>query len=495
MDVKLERIRTRVGLPWALVLVLALALASAVGFGVHSRVSAQEVRAQLPSPSDLSRTFIGVAKQVKPAVVSIDVEEKVKRSTMRGFDGPKIPGFPQFQFPQPQPRTQRGSGSGVIISPEGYILTNNHVAGEADKITVKLADGREFRAKRIGTDSETDLAVIKIEASDLPFAKLGNSDNLEQGEWVLALGSPFGLQQTMTAGIVSATGRDLQVGGPYTHFIQTDASINPGNSGGPLINMRGEVVGINTLIYSQTGYSVGVGFAIPSNLASPVYAQLIKSGKVIRGYLGVSVGAVTPAVARSVGYRGSDGALIADVRETSAPAARAGLQSGDVIVEFDGKPIKSPSELTQMVADTPVGKSVRVKYVRDGRVNTATMTLAERPSQDRANRDQDEGDVDDDRDRPEAAKLGMSFQSVGPSVVNRLRLKIPNGAIIQAVEPGSPAAEAGLQPGDVIHRVADTTVTNAQELSTALNRLQNEKEIALKIERRGQLTFVTLNLE
>src|SRR6185436_12684772 len=236
------------------VLALALAVASGLGFEVQRRAAAQQQ--QLPSPADLSRTFINVAKQVKPAVVNIDVVEKSKRAALRLPEGLQIPGLP-FEG---QPRRQRGTGSGVIISAEGYILTNNHVAAEAEQITVKLADGREFKAKKVGTDPDTDLAVIKIEASNLPVARLADSDALEQGEWVIALGSPFGLSQTMTAGIVSATGRDLGVGaGQFTNYIQTDASINPGNSGGPLVNMQGEVVGINTLIFSQTGTSAGIG--------------------------------------------------------------------------------------------------------------------------------------------------------------------------------------------------------------------------------------------
>src|SRR5215216_3948168 len=293
----------------ALVLTLVFALAVGLGFEVAQVAKAQAQ--QLPTPADLSRTFVSVAKQVKPAVVNIDVVEKSKRSSMRLPEGfPQIPGFPSPDGS----RRQRGTGSGVIISPDGYILTNNHVAGEAEQITVKLSDGRELKARRIGADPETDLAVVKIDAQNLPYAKLGNSDLVEQGEWVIALGSPFGLSQTMTAGIVSAIGRDLGAGaGQFTHFIQTDASINPGNSGGPLINMQGEVIGINTLIFSQNGTSSGVGFAIPSNLANKVYAQLIKGGKVTRGYLGVLLTPVTPAIARTVGFEGKEGVLVNDI--------------------------------------------------------------------------------------------------------------------------------------------------------------------------------------
>src|SRR5499433_2193337 len=286
MENNVSGIRRKLSNMRILACAVALLVAGGLGFELRGNSFGQsaqaQTRAQLPSPQDLSRAFINVAKQVKPAVVNIDVVEKTKRSSVQLPEGfPQIPGLGA-------PRRQKGTGSGVIISADGYILTNNHVAGEATEINVKLADGRELKARLIGKDSETDLAVIKVDSQNLSYARLGDSDKLEQGEWVIALGSPFGLQQTMTAGIVSATGRDLGVqGGQFTNFIQTDASINPGNSGGPLINMDGEVVGINTLIFSQTGTSAGVGFAIPSNLATKVYAQLIKSGKVTRGYLGV----------------------------------------------------------------------------------------------------------------------------------------------------------------------------------------------------------------
>ena len=497
MDVNLRVSRFRTFRSRIVALTLAVATAGTVGYFAHSEVAAQDRTSQV-SPADLSRTFVAVAKQIKPAVVSIEVREKARRTNSPGFEFPQIPGLP---IPRQQPpRQQRGSGSGVIISPDGHILTNNHVAGDADKITVTLSDGRELTAKKVGADPETDLAVIKVDEGNLPFAKLGDSDRLEQGEWVVALGSPFGLQQTMTAGIVSATGRDLNLtrGGNFTHFIQTDASINPGNSGGPLINMQGEVVGINTLIFSQTGANVGVGFAIPANLASKVYAQLVKSGKVTRGYLGVLIRPVTPSVAHAVGFNGKDGALIQDVRETSGPAARAGLQSGDVIVEFDGKPVKSPNQLTEMVSDTPVGKAVRVKYAREGRINIATMVLAERPSPDAAGDEDRPGSEDDDI--PDLPSLGISYQSVAPSLAQRMGLRSQTGAIIQAVQPGSPAEEAGLEAGDVIHQVGRTPVTNAQDLTTAIRAVQKEQEVVLKVERRSgqrstRMLFVTVTLE
>jgi serine protease Do len=483
-NLRLNRVRM-------IVCALALAVASGAGFELHGIAAAQQAQAPLPSPQDLSRTFINVAKQIKPAVVNIDVVEKTKRtSSMRLPEGfPQIPGLPPFND---SPRRQKGTGSGVIISPDGYILTNNHVAGDADQINVKLADGRELKARLIGKDTETDLAVVKIDANNLPFARLGNSDNLEQGEWVIALGSPFGLQQTMTAGIVSATGRDLGIqGGQYTNFIQTDASINPGNSGGPLVNMQGEVVGINTLIFSQTGTSAGIGFAIPSNLATKVYAQLIKSGKVTRGYLGVYLQSVSPALARTVGYNGTEGAVVGDLTKDDSPAARAGLRSGDVIIAFDGKPVKSPKQLTEIVADTPVGKSSEVKYVRDGHVETTTIRLGERPPKD-GDGDQPENGVDPEQD---AGKLGASVSNLPGELARQMKLRIPGGVVIQNVQPDSPAAEAGLQRGDVIHRVNRTPISNRQDFVRAMAAVKGEKEITFQVERNGQLQFVSVTMD
>lgn len=486
MEINLSSIKRRLINMRILVVVLSLAAATGLGFELRGVVFAQpQAQAPLPSPQDLSRTFIGVAKQIKPAVVNIDVVEKTKRSSIQLPEGfPQIPGLGT-------PRRQKGTGSGVIISADGYILTNNHVAGDADQINVKLADGRELKAKVVGKDTETDLAVIKVDAQNLSFARLGDSDKLEQGEWVIALGSPFGLQQTMTAGIVSATGRDLGVGaGQFTNFIQTDASINPGNSGGPLINMQGEVVGINTLIFSQTGTSSGIGFAIPANLATKIYAQLIKNGKVTRGYLGVFLQPVSASLARTVGYTGTDGAVVGDLSKENSPAANAGLRAGDVIVEFDGKRVTSPKQLTEMVADAPVGKTANLKYVRDGRIETAAIKLGERPGSPGDSEPAEKDDPEED-----GGKLGASISNVTVELAREMKLKIPGGVAITNVQPDSPAADAGLQRGDVIHRVNRTQITNRQDYFRALAALKGEKEITLQVERSGQLRFASLTLD
>jgi serine protease Do len=367
----------------ALALTLGLGLfasSQVLVFGQEEPVTAKVMKSdrdkpQLASPAELSRAFINVAKRVKPAVVHINILGAVRRPASADDLDDLMPFNLPFDLPlEPTqaPPGGRGTGSGVIISPDGYILTNNHVAGAASEIRVKLYDGREFKARRIGTDTETDLALIKVEAQNLPYATLGDSSRLEQGEWVIALGSPFGLEQTMTAGIVSATGR--QFGGAYDNYIQTDASINPGNSGGPLLNMNGEVIGINTMIYSRSGGSEGIGFSVPSNIAKKVQEQLLRNGRVSRGYLGVNLQDSQTA---------GGGALIADLSEGS-PASKAGLRGGDLIVEFDGKPVKSTKQLTEFVADTPVGKTVRTRFVRNGQSQTASITLAERPGRSTA---------------------------------------------------------------------------------------------------------------
>jgi serine protease Do len=340
---------------------------------------AAQQQAPLASPAELSRSFINVAKRIRPAVVQINVVAGAQRPV--NYDDPddSTPSDPQFNneggdasgrpinpVQQQSPYARRGTGSGVIVSPDGYILTNNHVAGPATEIKIRLYDGREFIARRIGVDAETDLALVKINAQNLPYATLGDSSKLEQGEWVIALGSPFGLEQTMTAGIISATGRTF--GGTYDNYLQTDASINPGNSGGPLINMSGEVIGINTMIYSRSGGSEGIGFSVPSNMAKKVKDALLRNGRVSRGYLGVALQDTENEGGASVGEVTNGG-----------PASSAGLRSGDVIVEFDGKPVKSARQLTDIIADTPVGKAINLKIVRDGREQPASITPAERP--------------------------------------------------------------------------------------------------------------------
>src|SRR5215470_1567918 len=350
--------RARLGRRTAPALALLLGLGSfAPAFGPQApqtRGSEKTTEAtKTASPSEVSRTFINAAKRIKPAVVLVKVG------------------------------TRGATGSGVIVSSDGYILTNNHVASAANELTVKLSDGRELRARRIGVDQTTDLALIKVEAQNLPYATLGDSSKLEQGEWVIALGSPFGLEQTMTAGIVSAMGRKFN--GAYDNYIQTDASINPGNSGGALVNMNGELIGINTSILSKGGGSEGVGFAIPSNMAKAVKDRLLgNAGVYARANTGANAGANAPVSRGYLGVSVQDqqtaegGAVVAELTSGS-PASAAGLRGGDVIVEFDGKPVGSSQQLAEIIASTAVGRTVKLKFVRNGQAQTASVTLAERP--------------------------------------------------------------------------------------------------------------------
>ena len=441
------------------------------------------------TPAELSNSFRSVAKTVKAAVVHINTQETVQEQS----PNPLLRNFPGFEMPQ-GPRTQRATGSGFIVTPDGYIITNHHVGGQADKIEVTLSDGRKLKAKKMGTDPETDLALLKIDATGLPTATLGDSDLIEQGDWVLALGSPFGLQQTLTAGIVSATGRELP-GSPFDRFIQTDASINPGNSGGPLVNLRGEVIGVNTAIMTSSGMrgNEGIGFAIPSNMARKIYGELSKNGKVVRGYLGVFVGELTEAHARALKLEAKSGVLVSDVTKSDSPAAKAGIKSGDVITAIDGRPVKSAMELTSAVADMPVGKTVKVDFIRDGTKQSANVTLDERPSQDSVRGEPEERDDDGEEAKP--TRLGLSVQNVTPEVSERLHLKISSGALIVAVRPGSPAAESGLLRGDVIHRIDQTLVKGPADLIEAEKSLKSGEDVAIQIERQGKLIFLTLSID
>ncbi len=329
--------------------------------------------------------FVQVAKVVKPAVVNIFATK-----SGRGSEGPHgaLPDEPFFhrffgdewfrRFEAPRAHKERSLGSGVIVRSNGLIITNNHVVSQAEEINVFLSDKREFKAKLIGTDSKTDLAVLRIDADGLQTIRWADSDRLEVGELVLAVGNPFGLNQTVTMGIVSAVGRASMGIAEYEDFIQTDAAINPGNSGGPLVNVRGEVVGINTAIFSQSGGNMGIGFAVPSNLAHSVMEQLVHGGRVVRGWLGVSVQELTPELAARFGLDRTAGVLVSDVVENS-PAQKAGFERGDVIVEYDGKMVETPTQLRNAVAQTPIGKQVTIKLVRHNTPKRVEVTIAEQP--------------------------------------------------------------------------------------------------------------------
>ena len=429
--------------------------------------------------------FVSLAKRLSPAVVNISTtqvsaEAPFSRSPF-GEDDP----FSEFRrrfFGGPFPRgpsRQMSLGSGFIIDREGLILTNNHVVENAEKIVVRLSDEREFEAKVVGRDPKTDIAVIKINAKgDLPVAPLGDSRRLEVGEWVLAIGNPFGLEHTVTAGIVSAKGRRIGAG-PYDNFIQTDASVNPGNSGGPLINIRGEVVGINTAIFSRGGGNIGIGFAIPINLVKELLPQLKLKGRVTRGWLGVVIQRVTPAIAESLGLDEARGALVANVSK-DAPADRGGVKVGDVIIEFDESKVEESKDLPIIVAQTPVGKGVKVKVVREGKELVLSVTIGELK----------EEEVLASVEKRE--NLGLTVQKVTPQIAESLGLDRAEGIVVTTVEPGSPGEEAGLRRGDVIIEVNRNQIRDLRDFRNEIANTKKGKGLLLLV-RRGKTTlFLTM---
>jgi len=430
--------------------------------------------------------FSDLAESVRPGVVNIQVVKRVKnvafgsrsfRGNPFGEDSPFGDFFGPFSEGAPAPeQQQQGIGSGFIMSRDGYILTNNHVVEDADQIKVKLANGKEYEGKVVGRDPKTDLALVKIDASDLHALPLGNSDELKVGSWVVAIGSPFGLEQTVTAGIVSAKGRVIG-SGPYDNFIQTDASINPGNSGGPLINTKGEVVGINTAILAQ---GKGIGFAIPINMAKDIAPQLQEKGHVTRGWLGVSIQEMTPEIAQSFGLKDNKGALVAQVMPGS-PAEKADIQQGDVIVEFDGKAISESKDLPQDVASTPVGKSVNVKVLRNGKSLDRSVKISE----------MEEANVAV-ANAPAHKTLGITVQNLTPEIARRLRVKNDTGVVVTGVEPGSPAANAGLQTGDVIREVNRKSVKDVDDLREKIDQVKDQNSILLLVQRGENNMFAAI---
>ncbi|MCX8045176.1 MAG: DegQ family serine endoprotease [Desulfobacterota bacterium] len=432
--------------------------------------------------------FTSLAKKLMPVTVNISTTKIIKprRRPMTPFESPFGDQDPFRDFfgddffrhffgdiPN-RAYKQQSLGSGFIIDSEGYILTNNHVVADADEIKVTLYNKKEYAANVVGRDEKTDIALIKIKEpnGDLPVARLGDSDSLEIGEWVIAIGNPFGLQGTITQGIVSAKWRRIGAG-PYDDFIQTDASINPGNSGGPLFNLRGEVVGINTMIYSPSGGNVGIGFAIPINLARSVVTQLKERGRVVRGWLGVVVQKVTPELAESFGLKEGYGALVADV-DREGPAAQAGIENGDIIIEFDGKEIREMEDLPLRVAETPVGKKVDVVVLRNGKKKTVTVKIGE--MKDR--QEQVASAAGEERD------LGITVQNITPEMAQRYGLPRKEGVIISQIESGSPAEEAGLRPGDIIQEINRIPVKNTADYAAALRKVKPGDNILFLI-RRG----------
>jgi serine protease Do len=476
---------------------LILGLVLGKGFGARKEAppfglfGAQQIQVVANPTSTLpANLFVDLAKKVKPGVVNISTTKVVKgggrvfrhfspfreKDPFKDFFGEEF--FDRFFGDNPQKdQVQRSLGSGFIVDKEGYILTNNHVVEGASEIRVRLSTEKEFEAEVVGRDPKTDLALIKIRAwSELLVLELGNSDRLEIGEWVMAIGNPFGLSQTVTVGIVSAKGRVIG-SGPYDDFIQTDASINPGNSGGPLFNLQGEVVGINTAIVA-TGQ--GIGFAIPINTAKEVVAQLKKKGKVTRGGIGVYVQKMTPDLAKSFGLEENKGALVADVI-AGGTAEAGGIKRGDIILRFDGKGINEMNELPRIVAATPVGKEVEVEVLREGKSLKLNLKVGELK----------------DEAAPAAAEkakleLGMSVQEITPEIARQLRLGDLQGVVVGQVEAGSAADEAGIQRGDVIREINGQAIRKLSDYQSVLEKLKKDEIVRLLVRRGERNLFLTL---
>lgn len=445
----------------------------------------------LENLKETGKAFASVAKNASPAVVFIRVEKTVSQGQFfryrspfedeffKRFFGEPGPGFPQF--PQQQKRQVQSQGSGFIITQDGYILTNNHVVGDADRVTVKLLDGREFTAKTVGTDPPTDVAVIKIDAESLPVLSLGDSDRIEVGEWVLALGNPFGLSHTLTAGIVSAKGRSSVGITDYEDFIQTDAAINPGNSGGPLIDLLGKVVGINTAIYSRNGGGyMGIGFAIPVNMAKNIYTQLIEHGNVTRGYLGVTIQDLTAELAKSFGLNDTKGVLVSQVMPDT-PAEKAGMKQGDVIVSLDGKPVDTSASLRNEVAMTVPGTAIKVGVIRDGKKMTLNVKV-EKMSEDMLTSSRSE----------DLSNLGMSVATLNNDLAKQYGFENESGVVVTGVDQGSLAARTGIRPGMLIKEIDRKPVKNVKEFEDALKK-GGKKPVLLFIKDNRGSHFVAID--
>ena len=492
-----------VGMVLILGIVIGLILAANFGWLNTGRITPSPISSSLqpqtgqPPNQPGSESFVNVAESAIPAVVNISAS----RIVYGQGNAPRSPFFenPLFreffgedffrQFDDPSQHSEQSLGSGVIVASGGLIVTNNHVVAKADDIKVLLGDKREYSGEVIGTDPKSDLAVIRIKAKDLPFIPWGDSDDLRVGEYVLAIGNPFGLNQTVTMGIVSAVGRANVGIAEYEDFIQTDAAINPGNSGGALVNIRGELIGINTAIMTRSGGYMGVGFAVPSNMARSVVDKLVKTGKVIRGWLGVSIQDVTADLAKSFNLSDTGGALVSDVMEGS-PAEKAEIRQGDVIVSYDGKVIEDLSSLRNFVAETDIGKKVKLIVIRDKKKKRIEVEIEEQPKEfgrfSKRSSKESEGPA-------RTALAGITVTDLTPDLARRLRLpRNETGVVITRVGPGSPAMKARLRKGDLIVELNRESILRVEDYERVAATISRKDIVLLLIKRQGRNIFLSL---
>jgi len=440
--------------------------------------------AQRTAAKDWRKGFVEVAKKVKPSVVAIRSERTVTVGPGVGedfFKGTPFEDFLKQHGGPPAKRKQMGEGSGVIVDAKGYILTNYHVVAEAEKISIHLFDGRELKGTVRGTDSRTDLAVVHVEAADLPVATLGDSDKLQVGEWAIAVGSPFGLEETVTVGVISAKGRSGLGTGNYEDFVQTDASINPGNSGGPLVNIDGEVIGINAMII-QPGQ--GIGFAIPINLAKTIMVELIKTGKVIRPWVGIGLQDITSDLMKFFNLKEKGGALISQVYGGS-PAEKAGLKVGDTVIEIDGVKVTNSQDVVREVLKKQVGQRVNLVILREGKRTEISLTTAQMPE-----KMGERGPV-----QPAREWFGLRVSNVTPELAKQLGLKKTEGLVIMGAEPNSVAQGAGLKAGDIILEVNRQKVFNENDYRSVMEKAKPDQGVLFLIDREGSTFFVILTEE
>ena len=475
--------------------VVTLALAVLLGVVVGGLAVSRGESQRLPAATDTgpaavlpvqiplqSNTFARIAEAIKPAVININTISRggaLGRTPFEEYFGEEF--FKRFFGELPERIPQRSLGSGVIVDPSGIALTNAHVLESATSVEIITLDGRKHKARIVGTDKKTDLAVLKLDdgRASFPYARLGDSDRAQVGDWVLAVGSPFGLQATVTAGIISAKAR--QIGqGPFDDFLQTDAAINPGNSGGPLVNLAGEVIGINTAIVAG---GTGIGFAIPSNMARKIYAELLAKGKVTRGWLGVSIQPLTPELAKSFGARESKGVLISDVMADS-PAAKAGLQAGDILLEFDGKKLDGPADLQRAVGLATPGTTARTRIWREHAEKVLDLKIGDAP---------DEREIAARGSRSRSL-LGLEVRPITPEIARQLNLRSTDGVVVASVEDGSAAADAGLQRGDVIREVNRQRVAGLLDFERLTKNLKEGDRLTVLLQRGPMSLYVAFTV-